>query len=222
MGTLKRGGMFLAALTSAALLLGAETTAHALSITYSDATGCGGSTCFGSVYQLNVQSGGGDLYNVTYTVNTSGYTGAGSGLDAIAFKIANEANILGVSVTSQPLTFTGAPLPIGSLAAGGCNGGSTGGFICSSSSNVGGLTVPNGTYQFMYGVNLAAGSLFGNVTDWSIKALYVNSSGDARGLTSENGVPVPGTSILFGLGFALFAGWRHHYSRRSAKLSSIV
>jgi hypothetical protein len=155
-------------------------------------------------------------------VNTSGYTGAGSGLDAIAFKIANEANILGVSVTSQPLSFTGAPLPIGSLAAGGCNGGSTGGFICSSSSNLGGLTVPNGTYQFKYGVNLAAGSLFGSVTDWSIKALYVNSSGDARGLTSENGVPVPGTSILFGLGFALFAGWRHHYSRRSAKISSIV
>jgi hypothetical protein len=174
------------------------------------------------VYTLDVAHGGGNLWNVTYTVNTSGYTGAGSGLDAIAFKIANEANILGVSVMSQPLTFTGAPLPIGSLAAGGCNGGSTGGFICSSSSNVGGLTVPNGTYQFKYGVNLAAGSLFGSVTDWSIKALYVNASGDARGLTSENGVPVPGTSILFGLGFALFAGWRHHYSRRrSAKLSSI-
>ena len=214
----RQGARSIAMLLGAILLFGLGSTAHALSTTIG---GAGCATCFGSVYTLDVAHGGGNLWNVTYTVNTSGYTGAGSGLDAIAFKIANEANILGVSVTSQPLTFTGAPLPIGSLAAGGCNGGSTGGFICSSSSNVGGLTVPNGTYQFKYGVNLAAGSLFGSVTDWSIKALYVNSSGDARGLTSENGVPVPGTSILFGLGFALFAGWRHHYSRRSAKLSSI-
>ena len=209
----RQGARSIAMLIGAILLFGLGSTAHALSTTIG---GAGCATCFGSVYTLDVAHGGGTLWNVTYTVNTSGYTGAGSGLDAIAFKIANEANILGVSVTSQPATFTGAPLPIGSLAAGGCNGGSTGGFICSSSSNVGGLTVPNGTYQFKYGVNLAAGSLFGSVTDWSIKALYVNSSGDARGLTSENGVPVPGTSILFGLGFALFAGWRQHYSRRSA------
>ena len=213
----RQGARSIAMLLGAILLFGLGSTAHALSTTIG---GVGCASCFRSVYTLDVAHGG-NLWNVTYTVNTSGYTGAGSGLDAIAFKIANEANILGVSVTSQPLTFTGAPLPIGSLAAGGCNGGSTGGFICSSSSNVGGLTVPNGTYQFKYGVNLAAGSLFGSVTDWSIKALYVNSSGDARGLTSENGVPVPGTSILFGLGFALFAGWRHHYCRRSQKISSV-
>jgi hypothetical protein len=214
----RQGARSIAMVLGAILLFGLGSTAHALSTTIG---GAGCASCFGSVYTLDVAHGGGNLWNVTYTVNTSGYTGAGSGLDAIAFKIANEANILGVSVTSQPATFTGAPLPIGSLAAGGCNGGSTGGFICSSSSNVGGLTVPNGTYQFKYGVNLAAGSLFGSVTDWSIKALYVNSSGDARGLTSENGVPVPGTSILFGPGFALFAGWRHRYSRRSARISSI-
>ena len=215
----RQGARAVGVLVGAILLFGLGSAAHALSTTIG---GAGCATCFGSVYTLNVVNGGGSLWNVTYTVNTSGYTGEGSGLDAIAFKIANEANIVSVSVTSQPATFTGAPLPIGSLAAGGCNGGSTGGFICSSSSNLGGLTVPNGTYEFKYGVNLAAGSLFGNVTDWSIKALYVNSSGGARGLTSENGVPVPGTSILFGLGFALFAGWRQHSSRRSAKMSSLV
>jgi hypothetical protein len=214
----RQGARSIAMLLGAIVLFGLGSTAHALSTTIGGAS-C--ATCFGSVYTLDVAHGGGNLWNVTYTVNTSGYTGAGSGLDAIAFKIANETNILGVSVTSQPLSFTGTPLPIGSLAAGGCNGGSTGGFICSSSSNAGGLTVPNGTYQFKYGVNLAAGSLFGSVTDWSIKALYVNSSGDARGLTSENGVPVPGTSILFGLGFALFVGWRQHYSRRRQNISSI-
>lgn len=107
MRTRKRGRTFLAALIGTALLLGAGTTAHALSITFSDATGCGGSTCFGSVYSLDVQSGGGNLYNVTYTVNTSEYTGAGSGLDAIAFKITdNTSNVLNTSIISQPLIFS--------------------------------------------------------------------------------------------------------------------
>ena len=107
MRTRKKMPTLLSALFGAALLLGAGTTAHALSITYSDATGCGGSTCFGSVYSLDVQSGGGNLYNVTYTVNTSGYTGPGSGLDAIAFKITdNTSNILSTSIISQPATFS--------------------------------------------------------------------------------------------------------------------
>ena len=120
----KTGLTPLAAVFGTALLLGSGTTAHALSITYSDATGCGGSTCFGSVYSLDVQSGGGNLYNVTYTVNTSGYTGAGSGLDAIAFKITdNTSNVLSTSITSQPLTFSD-PLLVGGLSANGCASGS--------------------------------------------------------------------------------------------------
>ena len=57
--------MGLVAVFGGALLFGLGTTAHALSITYSDATGCGGSTCFGSVYSLDVQSGGGNLYTPT-------------------------------------------------------------------------------------------------------------------------------------------------------------
>ena len=207
MGTRKKGSTFLAALSGAALLLGAGTTAHALSITYSDATGCGGSTCFGSVYSLDVQSGGGNLYNVTYTVNTSGYNGAGSGLDAIAFKIAdNTSNVLSTSITSQPLTFSD-PLIVGGLSAGGCSTGAAG-FICSQSSNLGGLAVPNGTYTFQYGVTLASGTLFGDPNQWSLKALYVNSSGDARGLTSAQGasVPEPATTLLLGMGFVALAG----------------
>lgn len=213
----KTGITPLAAVFGTALLLGSGTTAHALSITYSDATGCGGSTCFGSVYSLDVQSGGGNLYNVTYTVNTSGYTGAGSGLDAIAFKITdNTSNVLSTSITSQPLTFSD-PLLVGGLSANGCASGSAG-FICSQSSNLGGLAVPNGTYTFQYGVTLASGTLFGDPNQWSLKALYVNSSGDARGLTSASGgasVPEPGTVLTLGLGMAMIFGWHRSRDRRT-------
>ena len=207
----KMGSTFLGAVLGAVVLLGVGSTAHALSTTIGGAT-C--ASCFGSVYTLSVvDSGTANLWNVTYSVDTTNYSGAGSGLDAIAFKITdNSSNILNTTITSQPPTF--GSLTLGGLSAGGCGSGPAG-FICSSSSTLGGVAVPNGTYTFQYGVTLAAGTLFGNVTDWSIKGLYVNSAGEQRGITSEHGVPVPGTSLLFGVGMALFAGWHRKFSRQA-------
>jgi hypothetical protein len=207
----KMGSAFLGAVLGAVVLFGVGSTAHALSTTIGGAT-C--ASCFGSVYTLSVvDSGTANLWNVTYSVDTTNYSGQGSGLDAIAFKITdNSSNILNTTIQSQPPTF--GSLTLGGLSAGGCGSGPAG-FICSSSSNLGGVAVPNGTYEFKYGVTLAAGTLFGNVTDWSIKGLYVNSAGEQRGITSEHGVPVPGTSLLFGVGMALFAGWHRKFSRQA-------
>jgi hypothetical protein len=213
---------FVAGLFSAALLLGAGATAHALSITYNDGNGCGSSTCFGSVYTLTVSagvpSGGGTLYNVNYAVDTTGYSGGGSGLEAIAFKITdNSSSILGTSITSQPPSFSD-PLILGGLSAGGCDSGPAG-FICSFSSNTGGI--PTGSaYEFKYGVTLANGTLFGDPSQWTLKALYVDQTGKQAGLTSATGgaVPVPGTLLMFGLGFALFIGWHQRSGRRTGRV----
>lgn len=203
----------MATMATVAFLLGMNSLAHAVS--YSTTIG-GASclTCFGSVYTLNVQdvgSGGGNTtYNVTYSVDTSGYTGPGTGLDAFAFKIATFNNIVAAPTVAGVASFL-SPALLNGLNANGCSGGGNSGFICSFSSNTGGVAVPNGTYTFnINGLVLKTGSLFTDVTNWSIKALYVDANGQQRGITSENGVvPVPGTLLLFGLGFAVLAGWHH-------------
>ena len=201
-----------------ALFLTGNTPAHALS--YS--TTIGGATCltcFGSVYTLNVQevgSGGGNTtYNVTYSVDTSGYSGAGTGLDAIAFKVSTFNNIVTAPSVAGVASFS-TPAILDGLSAGGCGSGGNSGFICSQSSNTGGVAVPDGTYTFnINGLVLKSGSLFADVTEWSLKALYVDGTGKQAGITSENGVvPVPGTLLMFGLGFAVFAGWHRGTGRR--------
>jgi len=210
---LTRVSKFGAALFSAALLLGAGATAHALSITYSDVTGCGGSTCFGCGYTLESTSLGSNQYQFDLSVNTAGFTSlVATGLDGVAIKVVANANDIVInSFSSSAASFSSAG-ELG-LNANGCGGGG-GGFLCASSSNTGGVSVPDGTYTFQWLTTISNGKFFTNVNDWSLKALYVNSDGAGRGLTSASGgVPVPGTLLVFGLGFALFIGWQYYRSR---------
>lgn len=218
MGTQNRRSTFLAALFGAALLFGAGTTAHALSITYGP--DCGSGNCFGSVYTLStidantVVGATTTQYDFLYTVNTTGYTGAGTGLYAIAFKLANETDILS-STLLNPTNGFSQPV-FGDLSAGGCSGQSSAGFICSAGGPLGVGSVNGSTYSFTFRTVLNNGTLFGDPNQWTIKAQYAvgtNFPQDSRGLTSvTGGVPVPGTSLMFGLGVALFFGW-HHRSR---------
>jgi hypothetical protein len=202
------------ALFSAALLLGAGATAHALSITYNDGNGCGGSTCFGSVYTLESTSLGSNQYQLDLSINTAGFTSAvATGLDGVAIKVvANSNDIVINNFSSSAASFSSAG-ELG-LNANGCGGGG-GGFLCAASSNTGGVAAPDGTYTFQWLATISNGKFFANANDWSLKALYVNSAGDGRGLTSATGgsVPVPGTLVAFGLGFLLFIGWQYYRSR---------
>ncbi|HSQ90789.1 MAG TPA: hypothetical protein VLM19_01305 [Nitrospiraceae bacterium] len=210
-----RVSKFGAALFSAALLLGAGATAHA--ITFTDANGCGGSTCFGSVYNLTSTSLGGTQYRFDLSIDTSLFNKPeATGLDGVAIKVVANANDIAINsngFSSNAASFSS----LGELGldSNGCGGGG-GGFLCASSSNVGGVAVPNGTYTFQWLTTISDGK-FKAENEWSLKALYValdrNGLEQGRGLTSASGaVPVPGTVLMFGLGFALFIGWQYYRS----------
>jgi hypothetical protein len=206
-----------AMLFGAAFLLGTGGIAQATTYT----TTIGGSSClscFGSVYTLTVTQDGAagpttTKYDVTYTVDTSGYNGQGDGLDAVNFKIATFNNIVSVGAVTGEASFQDTTAILDNLNANGCGDGGNSGFVCADSSNLGGVTVPDGTYTITFNdLVLKNGSLFTNVGDWSIRALYVHADGKQAGITSEAGrVPVPGTLLMFGLGFGLLLMWRHGF-----------
>ena len=194
------------------LVVGTGTTAYAITF----GPNCGSGNCFGSIYTLTTSlfssTATTQTYNATLAVNTAGYNGSGTGLDAAAVKIVAPSNFISATSFTLPATF-GSPIATG-INASGCAGGG-GGFVCTSSSNTGGVTVPNGTYTFGFRTTIKTGTLLGE-NQWSVKALYVDSTGKQAGITSVSGggaVPVPGTAVLFGVGFAMFVAW-HQRSRR--------
>jgi hypothetical protein len=196
---------------------------------YADPIGpdCGAGNCFGSIYTLTSQliSAGSttSTYNLTLTVDTSGYNGPGSGLNAVAIKtISKTSNATSASLLSGPATFTTAAFS--GLNANGCSGPSPSGFLCSQSSSSTGVPVPNGTYTFTFQQSVTNGSLLTAAGAASVKALYVDATGKQAGLTSApitiQPVPIPGTFLLFGAGFAGFVMWQ--WSRGPRRIDAAV
>jgi hypothetical protein len=189
------------------VVFGTGTNAYAVSY----GPDCGTGNCFGSIYTLTStlfnSTSTTETHDFTLSVNTAGYNGPGSGLDAVAIKtVSKSSDIVSSALIAQPGTFGAAS--IGGLSANGCGSVGSNGFACTQSSNLGGVTVPNGTYAFTFRTTLASGALLAE-NEWSIKGLYVNTLGKQAGLTSVTGgsVPIPGTLLFFGAGFAGFIAW---------------
>jgi len=209
----------------AAFLLGTGAIAQAAYTTTIGGVSC--ATCFGSIYTLTVTQDGAagvnTTYDVEYKVDTSSYTGTGSGLDAVNFKIATFDNIVSIGSVTGEASFAGAAI-LDNISANGCGSGGNSGFVCADSSNLGGVSVPGGTYTITFNdLVLKTGSLFTNTSEWSIRALYVDETGKQAGITSESGrqVPVPGTLLMFGVGFGLLLMWRHGFTRTPNALPAL-
>ncbi len=173
---------------------------------------CG--TCQGSTYLLqynpnNTTTSGADtVYDVFLTIDTSGYTGGGSFLNAVAIKIASSVDVPPSTLVAAPGGAANWAVQFGGINAGGCDGAGNG-FICAQDGQT--APVPNATaytWEFHYATTAAIDtSSLGS----AIKAQYVDASGNKVGAlvsegitlqscptcggTTQGGVPEP-TSIL--------------------------
>jgi hypothetical protein len=177
---MKRACSVLAMLTLGLISLGA----NADPITGSQ---CLNNSCFGSVYTLEYDSGnvidngdGTSTYDVFFSIDTSLYTGSGTEIEAVAFKITSDTSVQ-ASLVSAPGGIGAWTEAESNLNANGCNT-SANGFVCAEDLGSDPAPVPDGTYVWEFSTTITNGTLL--TTTASIQALYNNASEQQAGITS--------------------------------------
>jgi hypothetical protein len=170
------------------------------------------STCQGSIYTLDY--GGAPIsttadtgtFRITLTIDTSGYNGGGTKLNAVAVKVSSM--LVGMSLYDAPGGAGAWTTWMGGLNANGCSGSGTG-FDCAYAGNTD-VAVPNGTYAWVFDLEMDTGALFTTPFSSSIKARYIDNAGVKVGdLVSEyitlQVIPEPASAALLGDGVLAIA-----------------
>jgi hypothetical protein len=161
-----------------------------------DAMGCEGSTLL-----LTVEDQPGDNWLVTYTIDTTNYTGSLSSFNQIGFKaISDWSSVTLVSApngTGNWSSIFESPIASNSLCSN-VNGMSS--MVCTFSQNSALDITGGGTYTWVFQVT--GGSLL-PTEDWHLGAQYADGLGPARGhiiSATSPPIPEPSAALLFGVG----------------------
>jgi hypothetical protein len=186
-------------------------------------------TCQGSIYTLEYDpvplsvTPFNRTYRITLTIDTSGYSGGGVGIDTVSIKVANFLHA--AWLTSAPsgadnwLEFTNQ-----GLNAAGCSS-SGGGFSCARVVTDGAIPEVGGTLSWAWNISLGnSTSLLTDPFEASVKARYVDADRQKVGaLVSEpitlqpnpaQPIPEPGSAGLAGCGLVALGALSRRARRR--------
>jgi hypothetical protein len=174
---------------------------------------CG--TCQGSIYELSYSgspiatTAGSETFQITYTIDTSGYTGTGARLDTVALKVAS--SFIDATLVTAPGGVANWVEMTGGLNAAGCSGSGSGYDCVRVAALVNAPVVPGVTYTWVFDIEVPTGSLFIDTNEASVKARYVSNNGIKKGALVSEGItltnlPEPRLGLLLLL--SSLALWR--------------
>jgi hypothetical protein len=148
--------------------------------------------CFGSLYTLTYDptktttANGFTIYDVSLTIDTSGYNGSGQFISDVAIKVSSSVDLTNSALLAAPGGAGGWALAANNINNSGCSGVTASGWLCAHDSTL--APVPNSTpyvWEFKYATTSA---LFTSLLGASVQVKYNNASGTLNGQIMSNNI----------------------------------